>query len=172
MLDEYVTDNYPKMREMARTITRGKSPDWEELLHTCVLALYESDRQRIEGLIERRQLRYWLARMMMNQYNSSTSPYHYQYRKPVERIRNAQHDIRTWYEDTIPEKEHREELHRFIEESLSDLPYFDRMVTKVYYDHGHSLNTLSKATGISRTTLFKALKRTRDGIRRRYEGTR
>lgn len=66
MLDEYVTDNYPKMREMARTITRGRAPDWEELLHTCILALYESDRTRIEGLIERRQLRYWLARMMMN----------------------------------------------------------------------------------------------------------
>ncbi len=171
MLDKYITNNYDRLGEMARTITRGRAPDWEELLHTCLTALYESDRERIEGLIERRQLRYWMARMMMNQYNSSTSPFHYTYRKPAERIRKAHHDVVAWHEDTLPDKLAREELHTFVEEALKELPYFDRMVTRVYYDHGHSLNTLSKATGISRTTLFKALKRSRDAIRRRYERT-
>lgn len=168
MLDEYLKQEYESLAEMSRTITKGRHPDWEDLLHICLVSIYEASREKIHGLITRRQLKYWLARMMMNQYNSSTSPYHYQYRKHAERIRRATPDINSWFEDTLPDQQARDELLQYVDDQLKELPYFDRMVTKVYYHDGHSLNSLSAETGISRTTLFKALKRTREEIKKKY----
>lgn len=162
-LDRYLIDNYEVICEMARTITRGRQPDAEELTHEVIVALYDSDQQKIEGLIERRQMRYWIARIMLNQYNSSTSPFHYKYRKPEARHRDAANEIEQWSTDDDTWEE-RERVCTFVEKQLANQPYFERMVFQVYVAHNHSLNTLAEATGISRTTLYKAIKKIRHAI--------
>lgn len=162
-LDRYLIDNYEVICEMALTITRGRKYDAEELAHEVIVVLYDADREKMEGLIQRRQMRYWIARIMLNQYNSSTSPYHYKYRKPEARHRDAAHEIEAWSADDDG-WEGRERLCTFVEEQLANQPYFERMVFQVYVAHNHSLNTLAEATGISRTTLYKAIKKIRYAI--------
>lgn len=159
-MDSYISENYDAIIEMAKTITRGRYPDYEELAHNVIEALYKKEPSYIQGLIERKQLRYWIVRIMLNQYNSSSSPYHYTYRKPHQRHRDMRPQIEEWStggqfdEDT-------EKILSAIEKHVKNLPYFDRMVTMVYYYHHHSLNTFSEQSGISRTTLYKALRRAR-----------
>lgn len=165
----YLASNYVALQEMAKTITRNRSPDWEELCHETILALYGTNAQLIRDLIERKQLRYWAARIMLNQYNSSTSAYHYTYRKPEERNRKAAAEIEAWSQPDEVDHEAIEKLHVFIEEEMEQLPKFERLVTAVYFHHGHSLNSLSRATGISRTILYKAIKRAKHEIATKYK---
>jgi len=168
-LDKYVTLNYDAIVKMAVAITRGERHDAADLAHEVMLILYESDRDRMVGLIERGQMRYWIARIMMNQYNSKTSPWHYKYRKQVERHRAAAYEIEGWSTPDDGEWERREALCNFVEKQLERYPYFERMVFMVYVAHGHSLNTLAKETGISRTTIYKAIKHVRDAIKQTHE---
>tara|TARA_R110001592_G_scaffold165959_1_gene400605 strand:- start:3229 stop:3750 length:522 start_codon:yes stop_codon:yes gene_type:complete len=168
-LDLYLQDNYKTIREMAYTITRGNKIDSEELAHEVIISLYSGDREKLAGLIERKQMRYWILRIMLNQYNSSTSPFHYQYRKPAERHRKATHDIIDWASDEIEEKRIKETLHTFVEEELSQMQYFERTVIEVYYNHDHTLDSLSEATGISRSTLWHTIKNTRNAIKEKYQ---
>ena len=168
-LDRYLQDNYTTIREMALTITRGHKIDSEELSHEVIISLYSGDREKLTGLIERKQMRYWILRIMLNQYNSSSSPFHYQYRKPAERHRNATHDIKGWSEDDLEAQKVKEDLHTFVEEELSQMPFFERTVIEVYYNHDHSLTSLSNATGINRSTLWTTIKRTRNAIKKKYQ---
>lgn len=169
MVRSYISKNYNAIKEIACTIAKKSKYDCEELCHLIMLNLLESDPQKIEPIIKKNQLRYWIVRMMMNQYNSKTSPFHYTYRKPAERHRLAKQDIALWYDSDIQKKIEDEEKIDFINSTLSELPYFDKTVTEIYYEHQHSLRTMSKATGISRTTLFKALKRTKNEIKKQAE---
>ncbi len=168
-LDKYVTSNYDAIVKMAVAITRGDRHDADDLAHEVMVILYESDRGRMVGLIERGQMRYWIARIMMNQYNSKTSPWHYKYRKQVERHRAAAYEIEGWSTPDDGEWERREALCNFVEKQLERYPYFERMVFMVYVAHGHSLNTLAKETGISRTTIYKAIKHVRDAIKQTHK---
>lgn len=173
MLDEYIQTNYESLASIARTITHNRHPDWEDLLSEVVLVLLESDRDRMNALIKRRQMRYWVTRIMLNQYNSNTSPFHYKYRIHHVRHRKADHEIRTWMAYGDQDAQHEKEaMLDHIEHALKGLDYFDRMVTTIYYKHGHSLNTLARDTGISRTTLYKAIKRTRHAIAERIKETK
>ena len=157
---------------MARTITHNRAPDWEDLLSEVVLILLESNEDRLNALIERKQIRYWIARIMLNQYNSSSSPFHYKYRVHASRHRAGALEIRLWHEDNLADMMLKETRLEDIEQALSEIDWFDQMVTRIYYQDKHSLNSLSRATGISRTTLYKALKRTRHAIQKKVVGTR
>ena len=166
MLDRYITENYGDLQKMAKTITKGKHPDFEELLHESLLSVYEAARQKMEGLISKKQLKYWIARIMLNQYNSSSSRFHYRYRKHDIRVKDGARYIRQWHEEgDMSHLERRERHLDLLEGSLHQKPFFERYITLLYYREKHSLKSLSEATGISRTTIYKAIKKTRDEIR-------
>lgn len=167
VIHSYISKNYDAIKKIACTIAKKSITDCEELCHLVILSILESDQNKINEIIKKKQLRYWIVRMMMNQYNSNTSPYHYTYRKPAERHRAATQDIKMWYDSDMEKKIKDEEKIDFINSTLSDMPYFDKTVTELYYEHNHSLRTMAQETGISRTTLFKTLKRTRNEIKKK-----
>lgn len=168
MLAKYIDTNYDALKQMAHNITHGRYPDCEELLHWALLAVMEADRDKMEAIIQRRQMRYWVARIMMNQYNSSGSKYHYLYRAETKRLKAAASEIETWHDDTLPAAEQKEALLQQLETHLAGISDFDRNLTTVYYLEHHSLSSLSAATGISRTTIYKAIRRTRHEIQKKF----
>ena len=172
-MNQYLEHNYNVLIEMSKTITKNRYPDHEELCHITCLILLEADSARMEKLIAKKQMRYWCARVMMNQYNSSTSPFHYTYRKKVQTNSRAYKTVQSWThemsEQEWEEMYSKESLHTFVDEQLSQMPYFERMCTLIYYEHDHSLNTLARETGISRTTLYKSIKQTRNAIKESYK---
>ena len=96
---------------------------------------------------------------MINQYNSRTSRYYYKYRKYYEY--HVSGIVESISPDNIEkhteEKELIEERLEWIESKLQDCYWFDAEVFRLYYFENHSLNSFSKATGINRNTLFKAI---------------
>jgi len=81
VLNKYINKNYAKLKEVSIKLTSNKYPDHEDLLHEVVLSLYSKEEELISGLIERGELLYYIIRIMINQYHSSTSPFYMKYKK-------------------------------------------------------------------------------------------
>ena len=81
MLNKYLTDNYNKLRDMAFNIAKEKS---EDLLSFVIEELYKCDQERINDIIEKKQMTFYIARVMVNQFYSKTSRYYYKYKKYYE----------------------------------------------------------------------------------------
>jgi len=157
MLNKYLIENYDKLKDMAFNIAGKNGKD--DLLSFVIEELYKCDQDRIDQIIEKNQLTFYIARVMLNQYHSKTSRYYYKYKKYYEyhtttTIESISADNVDY---TIKQKELVEERLDWIEEKLKDLYWFDAQVFKVYYLEEHSLNSMAKATKINRNTLFKAI---------------
>jgi hypothetical protein len=158
MLNKYLTENYNKLKDMAYNITSGKGDD---LLSFVIEELYKCDKDRIKEIIERNQLTFYIARVMLNQYYSKTSRYYYKYQKYYEYhvsgiIEAISPDPDNTNKD-IESKEQIEERLNWVEEKLKDCYWFDSECFKIYYREGFSLNEMQKQTKINRNTLFKAI---------------
>ena len=79
MLNDYLTDNYDRLKDIAYNITSGKDDD--DLLSFVIEELYKCDTKRINEIIKKKQMTFYVVRIMLNQYQSKTSRYHYKYRK-------------------------------------------------------------------------------------------
>jgi len=157
MLNKYLIENYDKLKDMAFNIAGKNGKD--DLLSFVIEELYKCDQERIDEIIEKNQLTFYIARVMLNQYHSKTSRYYYKYNKYYEyhtttTIESISADNVDY---TIKDKELVEERLDWIEDKLKDLYWFDAQVFKVYYLENHSLNSMAKATKINRNTLFKAI---------------
>ena len=105
-LDGYLSRNYDDLLQAAYRIAGKDGPD---LLHEVILQLYQTKQDTIDGLLERDQMKYWVLRVMVNNYNSKTSRYHYKWRKDIERRRKfARHIVDWWDGDGVAA--HRDEL--------------------------------------------------------------
>jgi DNA-directed RNA polymerase specialized sigma24 family protein len=157
MLNKYLIENYDKLKDMAFNIAGRKGKD--DLLSFVIEELYKCDQDRIDEIIEKNQLTFYIARVMLNQYHSKTSRYYYKYNKYYEYHTTTTIESITAdnTEYTIKDKKEVEERLEWIEDKLKDCYWFDSQVFKVYYLEEHSLNSMAKATKINRNTLFKAI---------------
>ena len=158
MLNKYLVENYDKLKDMAHNIAGVKGKD--DLLSFVIEELYKCDQDRLNEIIEKKQLTFYIARVMLNQYHSKTSRYYYKYNKYYEYHTTTTIESITAdnTEYNIKEKQQDEEKLEWIEEKLKDLYWFDAELFRIYYRDSHSLNSLSKATRISRATIYKAIK--------------
>jgi len=159
MLNKYLIENYDKLKDMAFNIAGRKGKD--DLLSFVIEELYKCDQDRINEIIQKNQLTFYIARVMLNQYHSKTSRYYYKYKKYYEYHTTTTIESITAdnTEYTIKDKKEVEERLEWVEDKLKDCYWFDSQVFKVYYldPANHSLNSMAKATGINRNTLFKAI---------------
>tara|TARA_R100001594_G_scaffold56987_2_gene90926 strand:- start:1385 stop:1891 length:507 start_codon:yes stop_codon:yes gene_type:complete len=157
MLDTYLVDNYNKLKDMAYNITSGKGN--EDLLSFVIEELYKCDQDRIEQIIRKKQMTFYVVRVMINQFHSKTSRYYYKYNKYYEyHVTGIVEAISPDNIETeIENKQKVEERLSWIEEKLKDLYWFDAEVFRIYYKEGFSLNQMQKETKINRNTLHKAI---------------
>ena len=71
MLNNYLELNYNKLKSMAYNVTSGK--DTDDLLSFVIEELYKCDQERINEIIKKKQLTFYIARVMVNQSHSKTS---------------------------------------------------------------------------------------------------
>ena len=157
MLDTYLVNNYNKLKSMAYNITGGKGN--EDLLSFVIEELYKCDKERIEDIVRKKQMTFYVARIMINQFHSKTSRYYYKYRKYYEyHVSGIVEAISPDNVDAdIESKQLVEERLGWVEEKLKDLYWFDAEVFRIYYREGFSLNEMQKETKINRNTLHKAI---------------
>ena len=157
MLNDYLIENYNKLKDIAYNISGGNGTD--DLLSFVIEELYKCDQERINEIIEKKQMTFYVARVIINQYYSKTSRYYYKYNKYyeyhvtqiVEQISEDKID------DIIEEKMLIEKRLNWINKKLKNLYWFDAEVFKIYYKEGFSLNQMQRETKINRNTLHKAI---------------
>ncbi len=160
-LNEYLEKSYTNLLDISKRITSNRHPDYEDLLHETILALYNSDQQKIKYIIEQKKLTFYIVRIMLNQYQSNTSPYHKKYRKKYNEKQLKEFYIYTkepLTKEKMKKLEEQEDRLQWIEDKLKHLSWFDVEVFKIYYRENYSLNTMSKATKINRSTLGKSIR--------------
>ena len=162
-LNIYIDKKYTKLTEVCRKLTSDKYPDHEDLLHEVILELYSKDEELINGLIHRGELLYYIVRIMINQYHSSTSPFYCKYKR--------HYKLRKQYKENyifnkeggigIENWEELKEMERklnWIDDKCKNLNWFDVQIFKIYYLNGFSLTTMQMATKINRNTLGKSVR--------------
>ena len=74
------------VEQMVQNIAhQSLSADLKDLCQMVYLILLEYDEEKIVDLWEHNQMQFFLARIIINQYRSSNSPFHTTYRKFQER---------------------------------------------------------------------------------------
>lgn len=165
MLDKYLVENYNKLKDISFNIAGNKS---EDLLSFIIEELYKCDQDRIDDIILNKQMTFYVTRIMLNQFNSKTSRYYYKYRKYYEYhlggiIESISPDNS---EKHIEKKEDFEKKIELINNKLKDLHWFDSQLFKIYFMESHSLNSLTKATKISRATIYKVIKKVKEHLKK------
>ena len=158
MLNKYLVENYNKLKDMAYNVCGGNGSD--DLLSFVIEELYKCDQDRINEIIEKKHITFYIARVMVNQYHSKTSRYYYKYNKYYEYHTTTTIESLSGYEVdyTIKDKELVEERLEWIEDKLKNVYWFDAECFRIYFRESHSLNSMAKATKISRATIYKAVK--------------
>ena len=164
ILNKYINKNYANLLLISKKITSNKIPDYEDLLHEVILDLYNKDRDLIMGLIDREELAYYIVRMMVNQYHSSTSPFFNKYKKYYsinkQYLKEYIFNNKDWKIDgkTIEQLEINESRLKWIEEKSKNLSWFDYSIFKIYFYEKHRLSSMERATKINRNTLGKSIR--------------
>ena len=55
-LNTYLEKSYTNLLDISKRITSNRHPDYEDLLHETILALYNSDQEKIKTIIEKNNL--------------------------------------------------------------------------------------------------------------------
>ena len=69
---------------------RSLTPELQDLCQMVYLILLEYDEDKIRDLWENNEINFFLARIILNQYRSTRSPFHILYRKFQERAVNIE----------------------------------------------------------------------------------
>ena len=156
MLNEYLEENYNKLKDIAYNIAGTNSDD---LLSFVIEELYKCDIEKINDTIQQKKMTFYIVRVMLNQYYSKTSRYYYKYNKYYELHTTTIIECIT-KDDTIDNRKEKEKIEKqleWVEDKLKDIYWFDAEVFKIYFREGFSLNQMQKETKINRNTLFKSI---------------
>jgi len=158
MLDQYLINNYDKLKDMAFNVTNGNQ-DKDDLLSFVIEELYKCDQSRLNEIIKKKQMTFYIARIMVNQYFSKTSRYYKKYKKYYTHYVTQINDNITRGFFETDEDRIKEERLVWIEEKLQNFNWFDAEIFKLYFRENHSLNSLSKVTKINRNTIYHSIRK-------------
>jgi RNA polymerase sigma factor (sigma-70 family) len=155
--NEYITLNYKTLRKTALNIT-GRDSLADDLLSESILILLE--KSNVQDIVDSGGCMYYLIRIMTNQFRSSTSPFHKQYRNTVPLPDNFD-----------PAEIHEEEsnLGSQMQRELQDLHWYGRTLFELHYIKGESISKISRETKIPRSSITLELKRVREHLRSKAE---
>lgn len=76
---QYIDQNYSDIKKWLYNITKGERPHlYEDFIHEVIIIFLEN--KKSQDAIDTGTARFFLVRIGLNQWRSSTSPLHYQYR--------------------------------------------------------------------------------------------
>jgi hypothetical protein len=146
--------NSKEYRQICKKICQG-SPLHEDLFQELIIVLCEYDKGKLEGIHERGQIKWFIIKILQNQFQSSTSPFYKKFRDFSARTS----DLVIEAED---EQKEEEEIYSIVEnetdrEIFKDSnDWYENTLFKSYLREG-SLRKLSVSTGISRTAIKYSL---------------
>ena len=157
-----MNENYQDLKAAAKKITGGSTLR-EELLHYCIDEfLMKKD---LQFILDSGGGRWYIVRMMMNQWKSTTSPFYFIYRSPQTRLSEEHEDIPEEEEDPLIQ-----EMADTIREELKSLPWYEQKLFEVFITENHTVSSLARSTEIPRTSISLSINRIRKYIKEKLNG--
>lgn len=89
-----------RVEKFIKNAAKTTAPELDDLAQDIYLILLEMDEEKLVELYENKQLNYWIARIILNQYFSNTSPFFTKYRKFSHLSEQINKDIKNRAEKT------------------------------------------------------------------------
>lgn len=157
---EWCNRNYPKLLQAAKNISFNDELS-EELLHYSLEQLLI--KPNLEAIIASGGGEFYVIRIMLNSWRSTTSPFYRIYRTHSEQI-----NINSYLEENDIEDEKTEDLEPLIQRvrtELGALYWYDQKLFSLYADEGHSISSLARETKIPRTSISLTINRVRNHLK-------
>ena len=126
------------------------------------MVLLEYNKDKMVEIVKRGHVKYFLITIVMNQWNSTTSPFYKQYRKQnieyVEEYQDVKDD--DFYDDKIDEKI------AFIEDELKNQHWYIQQVVNMKTEM--SYQEIKDVTGIPRSSLYSTFNKFRTETVEKY----
>lgn len=152
--NEYLTHDYKPLVDASKKIT-GNNELAIDLLHYAIEEL--SFKENLQAIIDSGGARFYLVRIMMTQWRSQTGPFYKQFVR-------QETQIDEW--DGVEKEETKLDTNR-VYKILDELPWYDRELFKLYAEGGHNYSSLSRETGIPRTSIGLTINRVRKYIKQK-----
>lgn len=155
-------------KALCKNITKGNELH-EDLFQELILILCEKSPEVIEGMHERKELKWFIVKILQNQFNSNRSKF-YKDNVSFSQKSSDLHDnfkqdenekVTEYYFDVLEHEKRREVF-------TSSSEWYENNIFKSYLLHG-SLRKLSAATGISRNAISNTVSNYVDKIKAHSE---
>jgi hypothetical protein len=156
LIEEFIKDNYNSLTEAAKKISNN-DPLYQELLHYTIDEFLR--KVNVKDIIETGGGKFYCIRIMMNSWKSVTSPFYYTYRQQTQGIDNLEYIKEEEDENVV-------KIADKIKRELNKLSWYDRILFETFVDENHTISSLSRATGIPRTSISLSINRIRKHIKR------
>ena len=159
---EYITINYTEIKKWLYNITKGeKSHLYEDFLHEVILIFLSNHLS--QQAIDSGTARFFLVRIGLNQWRSSTSPFHYQYRDSFldfpdrEDVATEEYDMT---EDMLIEM-----LLDGLDKMYNGDARYEAIIMIIYFSMGSNYSAVGRELGIPNTTIRKIVLRGIDKLK-------
>jgi RNA polymerase sigma factor (sigma-70 family) len=157
-INDWITQNYKHLKTTANNIT-GRDQLANDLLSESILILME--KPNVQEIVDSGGALWYLVRIMMNQFRSSTSPFHKTYRSTVE--------LHEHYDAPEEFEEDHSELGNAMYKELQGMHWYGQKLFELHYIQGESISKISRETKIPRSSITLELKRVREHLRNKAE---
>ena len=163
-VNDWTNQNYTKLLASARNISYNNELS-HELLHYSLEQLLI--KPNVLEIVNSGGAEFYMVRIMLNQWRSTTSPFYRIYRKDQCQIELdsylSKNDVA---DESEPEVEDRTEE---IKSELRNLSWYDRKLFELYSEENYTISGLARETGIPRTSLSLSINRVRKHLKEKLK---
>lgn len=119
------------------------------------LVLLEMDESKLFGLYERKEIRFYIVRTMLNMIKSDRSQFWKKYRNYTE------------YTENEKPEEKQESVIEVMESAIENLHWYQKEILKLYtFEFNKNAKELSRQTGIPYMSIIRTLKQTKTELKK------
>lgn len=150
----WVSTNYSKLEQICKRVSKGAP--FDDLCQCCIEQFLKNKRT---PTLEEKDKLFFFTKIVTNNYNSTSSPYHAQYRKfKFSEIEDF----------NIPEEVTEESVIdvKWVLNELEELGWYYKRLMELYIEEGASISKLSKRTTIPLNSVSRDINKARKFLRK------
>lgn len=149
MIDQLYRDK--RIDEACKKIAKGNDL-WQDLKQELFVVLCEYDQQKLKEIIDKKQIMYFIVRILLNFYNSKTSTFY----KKFKHINDEVIDLK--YIKQLEDESYSDELDKIeLAFEQANLSWYERGIAKLYIEE-KSFRKLSAKLDIPTRSLCETMK--------------
>ena len=164
-IHSYINIHFRVIKNKVRAVTKG-NPNTDDLIQDLVINLIEKGDEYCQQLVDDGKVDHYIVRMAYIQFNSSSSPYYYKYRKA--QLKSSEFDTEKHGGDYEYKEPTNIDLPKKILSDIKDMHWYDRTLATDHFINGKSMRQMSREYGINRSYISKDLKRIKETIIEKY----